>query len=50
MLKVKEINVPKIDQFHCKNCDRWFDVFKKGAKKGFCMTCSPRPEPKQKRK
>lgn len=40
----------KIDDFHCKGCNGWFDVFKKGAKKGFCMTCKPRPLGQQKRK
>lgn len=35
----------KIDDFHCKGCDKWYDVFKKGAKKGYCLYCKPRPAP-----
>lgn len=34
----------KIDEFHCKGCGKWCDVFQKGSKKGFCMTCKPRPQ------
>lgn len=40
----------KIDDFHCKGCNKWFDIFKKGAKKGFCMTCKPRQQPEPKKK
>lgn len=32
----------KIDEFHCKECKKWYDVFKKGAVKGYCLYCKPR--------
>ncbi|MGP0171210.1 hypothetical protein ACSVIJ_04930 [Pseudomonas sp. NCHU5208] len=41
----------KIDEFHCKKgCGGWFDVFKKGAQKGYCITCKPRQPATPKRK
>ena len=41
----KEKAMAKIDDFHCKGCKKWFDVFKKGSKKGYCLHCKPRQEP-----
>lgn len=33
-----------IDDFKCKGCNRWFNIFQKGSVKWFCLTCRPRKE------
>lgn len=33
----------KIDDFRCKGCNQWKDVFQKGSQKGYCLVCKPRP-------
>lgn len=37
----------KIDEFHCKGCKLWKDIFQNGSQKGYCLVCKPRQEPKK---
>lgn len=36
----------KIDDFRCKGCNQWKEVFQKGSQKGYCLVCKPRKENK----